>query len=159
MVIHVIWLRCSNRESCLRFWKPWWKNSRILLSKSPSSHWLLQSYWSSGSAFGTLKNQLKDLYLYCSGTKLGFLSFHFVSFLRRNKMDKEMCFEVRSQMSIYRVPASWGNKFGLGITGRKAVKSFAIDFPRMPHCILIAIAEDSPKGQKHFVKYFWISKA
>lgn len=69
-------------------------------------------------------------------------------------MDKEMCFEARSQMSIYRVPASSGNKFGLGITGRKAVKSFPIDFPRMPHCILMAIAEDSPKGQKHFVKYF-----
>lgn len=55
-------------------------------------------------------------------------------------------------MSIYRVPAPWGNTFGLGITGRKAV-------PRVPHCILMAIAEDSPKGQKHSVKYFWISKA
>lgn len=40
-----------------------------------------------------------------------------------------------------------------------AVKSFPIDFPRVLHCILMAIAEDSLKGQKHFVKDFWISKA
>lgn len=126
---------------------------------SPPSHWLLQSYSSSGSTFGTLKSQLKDLFLYCSSTKLGFLSFHFVLFLRRNKMDKEMCFEAVSQMSIYRVPASWGNKLGLGITGKMTVKSFPIDFPRVPHCSLMATVEDSPKGQKHFVKDFWISKA
>lgn len=61
-----------------------------------------------------------------------------------------MCFEAACQMSVYRVPAAWGSTFGLGITGRKAVKSFPIDNHRGPHCVLMAPAKDSLKRQKQF---------
>lgn len=160
MVIHVIWLRGSNRERCLRFLRSGQKKSGSFLSKYSPLCCPLQSYPSSRSACATIKNQLKDLYLYGSNTKLDLLSFQFVLFLKRNnKTYKEMCFEAASQVSVYRIPASWGSTFGLGITGRMAVKSFPIDFCRVPHCVLMAPAEDSPKGQKHFFRCFWISKA
>lgn len=51
---------------------------------------------------------------------------------------------------LFRVPASWGSTFRLGVTVRKAVKSFPIDFHRVPCCISVVPAGDFPKGAGAF---------